>query len=74
MPRLATIKTHISKQPPVCALLIYISNTLQIFPRLTFRVLCVLPQCFSCSVELLCAVSNWLLNNGAASRRASENK
>ena len=46
MLRLATIKTHISQQPPICALLIYISNSLQIFPRLTFRVLCVLPQRF----------------------------
>jgi len=43
---LLTIKTHISQQPPVCALLIYISNTLKISFGLTFRVLCVLPQRF----------------------------
>ena len=43
---LATIKSHISQQPPVGALLINISNTLQIFLRLALRVLCVLPQHF----------------------------
>ncbi len=43
---LTTIESHIAQQPPIGALLICISNTLQIFLRLALRVFCVLPQHF----------------------------